>query len=77
LYSIEWTPEKIDFFVDNKLYNHFANEHKTKAEWPFDDPFYFIMNIAIGGGLGGKMGVDDKAFPATMEVDYVRVYDYQ
>jgi hypothetical protein len=35
------------------------------------------MNIAIGGGLGGKMGVDDKAFPATMEVDYVRVYDYQ
>lgn len=75
LYSIEWTPEKIDFFMDDKLYNHFVNEHKTVAEWPFDKPFFLIMNIAVGGGLGGKMGVDESAFPATMEVDYVRVYN--
>ncbi len=77
LYSIEWTPEKIDFFLDNKLYNHFENENKTLAEWPFDSPFFLIMNIAIGGGLGGKMGVDESAFPATLEVDYVRVYDHK
>jgi beta-glucanase (GH16 family) len=77
LYSIEWTPEKIDFFLDNKLYNHFENEHKTIAEWPFDSPFFLIMNIAVGGGLGGKMGVDESVFPATLEVDYVRVYSHQ
>lgn len=77
LYSIEWTPEKIDFFMDNKLYNHFENEHKTMAEWPFDKPFFLIMNIAVGGALGGKMGVDESAFPATMEVDYVRVYSHK
>jgi len=35
------------------------------------------MNIAVGGGLGGKMGVDESAFPATMEVDYVRVYSHK
>jgi beta-glucanase (GH16 family) len=77
LFSIEWTPEKIDFFLDHKLYNHFQNEHKTVAEWPFDKPFFLIMNIAIGGGLGGKMGIDETAFPATMEVDYVRVYSHK
>ncbi len=77
LFSIEWTPEKIDFFLDNKLYNHFENEHKTMAEWPFDKPFFLIMNIAVGGGLGGKMGVDESAFPATLEVDYIRVYNHK
>jgi len=74
LYSIEWTPERIDFFLDNALYNHFPNEHKTTAEWPFDSPFYLLLNIAVGGNLGGKEGVDQTIFPATMEVDYVRVY---
>ena len=77
LFSIEWTPEKIDFFLDHKLYNHFQNEDKTVAEWPFDKPFFLIMNIAIGGGLGGKMGIDETAFHATMEVDYVRVYSHK
>jgi beta-glucanase (GH16 family) len=76
LYSIEWTPEKIDFFLDNNLFNHFENEHKTTAEWPFDSPFFLVMNIAVGGGLGGKMGVDESAFPATLEVDYIRVYSH-
>lgn len=74
LYSIEWTPERIDFFLDNILYNHIQNEHKTTAEWPFDSSFYLLLNIAVGGNLGGKEGVDSTAFPATMEVDYVRVY---
>jgi beta-glucanase (GH16 family) len=59
------------------LYNHFENEHKTTAEWPFDSPFFLIMNIAVGGGLGGKMGVDESVFPATLEVDYVRVYSHK
>ncbi len=74
LYSIEWTPEKMDFFLDDKLFNHFRNEHKTVAEWPFDYPFYLVLNIAVGGNLGGMKGVDETVFPATLEVDYVRVY---
>jgi beta-glucanase (GH16 family) len=74
IYSIEWTPEKMDFFLDNKLFYHVQNEHKTTAEWPFDSPFFLILNIAVGGNLGGKQGVDTTVFPATMEVDYVRVY---
>jgi beta-glucanase (GH16 family) len=74
VYSIEWTPERMDFFLDHQLYNHIQNEHKTTAEWPFDSPFYLLMNIAVGGNLGGKKGVDSTVFPAAMEVDYIRVY---
>lgn len=73
-YSIEWTPEKIDFMLDQKVYYTVVNEHKTNAEWPFDRPFYLLLNIAVGGNLGGMKGVDEEVFPAVMEVDYVRVY---
>jgi len=74
LYGIEWTSERIDFLMDGNVYYSITNEHKTEKEWPFDKPFYLILNVAVGGNFGGKMGVDDKIFPATMEVDYVRVY---
>lgn len=74
VYTIEWTPEKIDFYLDYTLYNHFENEHRTVAEWPFSLPFYLILNIAVGGNLGGQKGIDNSVFPAAMEVDYVRVY---
>lgn len=73
-YSIEWTPEKMNFFVDGKKLNSFSNEHRTDKEWPFDQPFFIILNLAIGGNWGGKHGIDDSVFPVTMEVDYVRVY---
>ncbi|MEO5648944.1 MAG: family 16 glycosylhydrolase [Ginsengibacter sp.] len=73
-FAIEWSPEKIDFFIDDTLYNHFANEHKTVEEWPFDQPFFIIVNMAIGGNLGGKEGIDNDIFPASYDIDYVRVY---
>jgi beta-glucanase (GH16 family) len=75
LYSMEWTPEKIVFMVDNQIFNRIENEHKTTNEWPFDQPFFVILNLAVGGNWGGKYGVDDAVFPAKYEVDYVRVYD--
>lgn len=74
LYSVIWTKEKIDFLLDNKIYHSFSNEHKSTAEWPFDDPFYIILNLAIGGNWGGKKGIDDTVFPASFLIDYVRVY---
>ena len=74
VYSIDWTPEKIDFMMDGVVYNQITNKHLTTKEWPFDQPFFLIINLAIGGGWGGKMGVDENIFPAVMEVDYVRIY---
>jgi|ERR1035437_8572597 len=77
VYGVEWTPELITFLMDGKPYYHFSNEHKTSAEWPFDQRFHLLINIAVGGNWGGKFGVDDNIFPATMRVDYVRVFQKQ
>jgi beta-glucanase (GH16 family) len=74
LYTLEWTPDRMDFFLDNNLFNHIENEHRTTAEWPFDAPFHLLINIAVGGNLGGQKGIDTTVFPAALEVDYVRVY---
>lgn len=73
-YSVEWDAEQIHIYCDDAKYFSFKNEHKTFAEWPFDKPFYLILNVAVGGDWGGVMGVDSTAFPQEMVVDYVRVY---
>ncbi|MFT3704738.1 MAG: hypothetical protein QM802_20400 [Agriterribacter sp.] len=41
---------------------------------PFDKKFHLLLNVAVGGNWGGKMGVDAFVFPQAMQVDYVRVY---
>ena len=74
VYSIEWDAEEIRFYVDNTLYNSFKNSHKSTDEWPFDQRFHLLINIAVGGNWGGQKGVDDSIFPQKMWIDYVRVY---
>jgi beta-glucuronidase len=74
VYSIEWTPERIDFLVDGVVYNTVFNRHKTTDEWPFDQNFHLKINNAIGGDWGGQKGIDDTSFPQKMYVDWVRVY---
>lgn len=74
VYSIEWSEKAISFYVDNKRYNYFSNEKAGFDKWPFDQRFYLLLNIAVGGNWGGKYGVDQSIFPQTLEVDYVRVY---
>ncbi len=76
-YSVEWTPEKINFLLDGEVYQQFVNEHKTTDEWPFDQPFHLKLNIAVGGTWGGLKGIDDSIFPQQMVVDYVRVFQLQ
>jgi beta-glucanase (GH16 family) len=52
-----------------------AEVEKTGRElWPFDIPFYLILNIAIGGSWGGQQGIDPGLQEAVMQIDYVRVY---
>jgi len=74
VYAIEWSGEKIDFFVDERKYFTYENEGTGPDAWPFDWPHYLILNIAVGGSWGGQKGVDEEIFPQTMEIDYVRVY---
>ncbi len=74
VYAIEWSEEKIDFFVDNTLYFTFLHTGKGFEEWPFDQPFHLILNLAIGGNWGGQRGIAEGIWPQRMEIDYVRVY---
>lgn len=75
LYAIDWTEEKIDFYVDDQRYHSVSRgAQDTFKEWPFDQSFHLIMNIAVGGNWGGMQGIDDSIWPQRMEVDYVRVY---
>eukprot|EP00934_Nitzschia_sp_Nitz4_P000424 Nitzschia sp. Nitz4//scaffold236_size30323//4352//6175//NITZ4_007984-RA/size30323-processed-gene-0.20-mRNA-1//-1//CDS//3329543481//424//frame0 len=78
VHEIIWTPEKIDFILDGYVFHTFErDEDSTYAEWPFDERFHLILNVAVGGGWGGLQGVDEASFAGDgqiMEVDWVRVY---
>ena len=50
-----------------------AFEKKEGEAWPFDKPYYLILNVAYGG-WGGSCGMDDSAFPCEMKVDWIRYY---
>lgn len=76
VYSMEWDADKVIFFLDGEQVFRFDNEHKTYKEWPYDQKFHLLLNIAVGGGWGGEQGIDDAIFPQRMLVDYVRVYEY-
>jgi len=74
-YGLEWAPDRITVSVDGQPYFTYDKPPgATTQEWPFDQDFYLIMNVAVGGTWGGAHGVDDSAFPAGLVVDYVRVY---
>ncbi|WP_295116875.1 glycoside hydrolase family 16 protein [uncultured Chitinophaga sp.] len=74
LYRVDWTPYAIRGYIDDQLLFEFKNEGKGYTVWPFDKRFHLLLNIAVGGDWGGAQGVADNVWPATMEVDYVRVY---
>jgi len=72
-YQIKWTPDAIAFYVDGVSYRQPYTKPANASGWPFDRPQYLLLNVAVGGVLGGL--VNDATLSATgMEVDYVRVY---
>ena len=73
-YAIEWTAQNITTYVDGKKQLSYDNRGLGRDDWPYNDPFYIIFNLAWGGDWGGSQGVDENALPVTMEVDYVRVF---
>ncbi len=74
-YQLHWTPEGASFGVDGFVYFRYPKLDTGPRAWPFDRPQFLLLNLAIGGDLGGE--VDDAIFPVTMEIDYVRVYQRQ
>lgn len=75
-YLLEWTTNSISWYVDNQLYETQTNWSTANAPYPapFNQPFYIIMNLAVGGIYDGNPDTNT-AFPGEMQVDYIRVYD--
>ena len=73
VYAVEWRPGDIRWFVDEKQYGHATPEDISPYPWVFDEgPFYLILNLALGGTLGGDIKRSD--LPGELVVDYVRAY---
>ncbi len=72
IYSMIWSEDQISFLLDGERYYTYAPFIKNSSNWPFDAKQFLIMNIAMGGNLGGNI---DASFTETaMVIDYVRIY---
>ena len=69
IYSLEWTSNELIFLIDNVIVYSFKNN----PTYPFNQKFFFILNVAVGGNFVGNR-VDSDFSEGVMEIDYIRVY---
>jgi hypothetical protein len=72
VFSLQWDDSKLIFLVDDVSY-FTANKTDVGSNYPFDKPFFFIMNVAVGGNWPGNPN-SSTIFPQRMIVDFVRVF---
>lgn len=80
-FTCDWEPGKITWYVDGKKYHEESNWHSTTEGQgtltypaPFDQPFYIILNLAVGGSWVGNPNEETSFVDNPFVVDYVRVY---
>ena len=73
-YQLLWTPEFVLLGIDDAPKFLYKKDKDSRSRWPFDQPHHLLLNIAVGGEWGGRKGINANAFPAKMEIDYVRIY---
>lgn len=74
-YTLQWTPKALDFIVDGKTFKHVENSGLGFRDWPYDQRYHLIMNVAMGGSMSSglispsmPLGINDKDLPARMKV---------
>jgi beta-glucanase (GH16 family) len=73
-YAVEWSASAISFYVDDNLYETQTPVTATGRDWEFNQPFFIILNVAVGGSFPGSP-TSSTTFPQSMKVDWVRVYE--
>jgi beta-glucanase (GH16 family) len=73
VFSLEWKQDQMKFYVDNNLFGTINKEDIGSYSYPFNAPFFFIFNVAVGGNWPGSPDATTY-LPQWMIVDYVRVY---
>jgi hypothetical protein len=71
-YAIEWKKNLIDFYVDDNLYFTAAASDSSTGTWVYNQPFFMILNLAMGGEFTGDL--DPAMTKAQMSIDYIRYY---
>ena len=76
VFSLEWSADTMTWLMNDEPYFQLTTEQHVATsgfDSPFNDPFFFIFNIAVGGNWPGSPD-ETTLFPQFMAVDYVRVY---
>jgi len=73
IYRVDWTPTAITWFVDGVQFHTGNIANNINGTEEFHRPFFLLLNLAVGGNLPGQT-IDESRLPASMYVDYVRVY---
>lgn len=76
VFGIEWEPDVIRFYMDGELYFTASPDSLYKADWVFNDEFFMLINLAVGGNWPGNPD-DTTELPQSMLIDWVRVYQRQ
>ena len=71
--ALEWEPGRLTWFLDGAPFHLVSHQDVAPNDWVFEQPFFMLLNVAVGGNLGGPV-FPDTVFPARMLVDYVRLY---
>jgi len=74
-YSIDWDEDSITYYIDDKQIIRYTKYDKLDSShkgWPFDQEFFLIINMAIGGKFGGD--VDDSIFPVDFIIKDIKVF---
>lgn len=74
VYAVEWKKDTISWYIDDVNFYTITKTDIGSYAWPFDQDFYIILNLAVGGFFGGDPN-GSSVFPQSLEVDYVRVYN--
>jgi hypothetical protein len=72
VYSVIWSENQISFLLDDVRFYTYKPSVQDQNTWPFDATQFLILNVAMGGNLGGS--IDPDFTDSVMEIDYVRVY---
>ena len=73
MFAVEWRPGRIVWLLDGVPYHEVDASDVAPNAWVFDQPFFLVLNVAVGGTLGGPVS-PETTFPTALEVDYIRLY---
>ena len=75
VFAVDWDPGQVRYSVDGEVYQIISTAAVAdRGDWVFDEPFFILVNLAVGGNFVGPVGRNTE-FPAVMLIDYVRVFE--